>query len=311
MKGISRCLAICCLSRPKKTEPKKILQVSSTMHLDTYGQISRNRTSKTKKRAGKMTKNTNHAAKQKANKEQSKLALPAKKLQTSVAPKQQAAKKNNKKPPVQKHTIAIQAGSPLSKTRSRKTKTILSFSKENVKTTDKSSLRKSNNQTDGNKKGEVAKTSLLRPLKKDPLLKNVNIAKKRDATLEPINIEIPKKLVPVDKDFLKRLEYEAEAKENKYDNNYKKRGKRDVSRHVKAESPQSKRTSQEIQVSSSTTFPQTTQVSFQEMETATSDGCVYEDDDLPKARRRQTEDGPYDSDDLDLIDEIEKEFGFI
>jgi len=179
------------------------LAISSDIHLETYGQLKKSKTNNRKQTPSKPNKGPNKQQQRKAE-------------TRPITLKQDTAKRNDQngnKVQVQKQTIAIQAGSPLCKTRNQKTKTTLSYSNEDDDTTSKNPFHRLSKKTDLTPQQNLKDTpKVLRPLKQIALNKRLTSNKKGgDIVLEPIDVSIPKKLVPVDKDFLKRLEKKVDA----------------------------------------------------------------------------------------------------
>lgn len=313
-----RCL-LCCSGVQVQETKTKVLQISPDANLDTFGQVRRD-TGK-RQHANKRSTSDNNNRRDRSLSNKRPQVVNTTSLNSNTSSKPINKNKNPDKPPVQKQEIAIQAGSPLSKTRKRKTKTTLSFSKE--EDPDKQQFSSLKNPF-GKLAGKASDVKTLNPLKKVPLPKRLSTnQKKGDITLDPIDTSIPKKLVPVDKDFLKRLE-KATSQSNEptqQDNHEVKRNKTllgGTKRSKNAPVLIKKRSNKTTKVKKKpdvTDKPEGIEPSpFQEMfqedpgqqqsENNTASNDESEDN-------QRDDDDMYDSDELDLMDQIEKEFASI
>ena len=316
-----RCL-LCCSGVQVQETKTKVLEISPDANLETFGQVRRDTTGKRQHANKRLTPDKRSTSENSRRDRSSSNKRPHVVNTTSLnSNTTKPINKNRRpdKPPVQKQEIAIQAGSPLSKTRRRKTKTTLSFSNEEDPDKQFSSLK----NPFGILANRASDVKTLNPLKKTPLPKPLSTnLKKGEIALEPIDTSIPKKLVPVDKDFLKRLEKatsqsndppqqqdKPEVKRNKTLLGGTKRNK-NAPVLIKKKS----NTSTKIQKK-----PEVTDKS-QGIESSPFQEMFHEDPGKQHSQETTTasddtannrDDEMYDSDELDLMDQIEKEFASI
>ena len=324
---------LCCSGtqvQETKTKPK-VLEISPDANIDTFGQVERGNNGQLRRYTGKKqhtktrptSNNSSHSDRSVSNKRPHIVNTTSLNSSTPFKP----INKNKKpdKPPVQKQEIAIQAGSPLSKTRSKKTKTILSFSKEEDPNKQPLSLK----NPFGILTSRAGDIKTLNPLRKAPLPKRLTNPTKGDITLDPIDTSIPKKLVPVDKDFLKRLEKATSQSNEPPPPQQQQQAKPEFKRNktILGETKRDKNVPVLIKKRSKTTTeskkkPEVTDKSkgiepspFKEMfqenpgRHQSENNTSSNNDDSNDNNQRDND--MYDSDEQDLMDEIEKEFASI
>ena len=297
-----KCL-LCCSVQVQETKTK-ILEISPEANLDTFGQVRKDTTATRKKNTTRSVDNPMEGSSTKKKQPPDDLAW----LFNSTTKQKNKNKKANQ-PSVQKREIAIQAGSPLSKTRKGKIETTIFFSNEEDPRASSFGKLANNIKT-------------LNPLKKNPLSKRLNgNQKKGDITLDPIDTSIPKKLVPVDKDFLKRLE--KAASQNNNETQQQQHPKSEVKRHKALLAVGKKRnknaptlikkrstTAKSKKKPDVTDKSQDNEVSpFKEL--FNEEPLQHHSENNSNDKVNNNKDGDhemYDSDELDLMDQIEKEF---
>ena len=283
---------LCCVVKSTKKENKNILQISPDTKLDTFGKLHTDKQEQISRTSDKTKGCTPQSKKAKTNTEEThKSEIP------------------------QRHTIAIQAGSPLSKSRKRKTKTTLMFAGD----THEGAKQNSSKSKAGN---------ILNPLKvkgrHDPFGKS-NVNKKGDIILPPIDVSLPKKLVPVDKEFLQRLERET-AHEFDRDENTKTKSKptkrEGKTTKIDHTEPKEKTITTQIEKSAHVNDTVTESSESDCFDGSSKDLSLKKDCTATKTDRcdisqpnesgheecQLVEDGIYDKDEINLMEEIEKEF---
>lgn len=347
--------------------PKKTFKVTPVMQLETYGRIDKTKVNRERNKGQKknividtshntMTQETNASNKTftKINKNKHEIKLENKHNDESHKSRKQSKRETKKRSNSKsgKREIAIQAGSPLLNTKDQKTRTTLLCSQQDGTETSKPlCMQKPLLKNPWNVhriKDEVQpeKKIKLGPVKKGILTVKHTATKKKkgDSILEPLDkaiIEKNKKcLVPVDRDFIRRLEKEnslLNAETHKESRNKTKKAtirtsttsivsdRGSVNPHSQL-SLQSQLSTQHLQeqgesVEESDDDREDTECSKMEENekqnvlqiTDQHTGTEKTMDARKKKNRerRRTYGENYDSDELELIEEIEKEFAEI
>lgn len=210
---------------PESVVSLRTFKVSSLMELETFGQLEKQENGPGDIQRKMATKKTNSS-----HQDSSKTNLIKHEIKNNShksSQKDSKKEKHSKPRKIQKtettngqREIAIQAGSPLSNTRDKKTRTVLSYSQDDPQEAVKPGYMHKplfKNPWNSKKIEEdvkpIKKTS-LGPVKKGiPTSRHTCAQKKKgDSILEPLDKSIIEKnkinLVPVDKDFIRRLEKE-------------------------------------------------------------------------------------------------------